>query len=153
MKRAGLKHKHFAAVAVIMSFMLPAVPIMAQQEELMAGRAAGEQAANASVSGTMWLAIGCVGGLVGLIVAYAFEPNPPATQLLGKTPEYVAAYTEAYKETSKKIQVSKAWVGCIASTIASIVLSVIVYKLNEDTGNDDDDDESYDPYDEYWWYY
>ena len=125
MKRTGPKHKCFATVALVMSLMVVAVPILAQQEELMAGSVAGEQAARASVNGTLWLVVGCFGGIVGLVIAYVFEPSPPATQLLGKSPEYVAAYTVSYKATAKKIQTNKALTGCIVSTVAYVVLVVL----------------------------
>lgn len=137
MNPKNLKHKCFMVVTIIMSFMVFATPILAQQGELMAGRVAGEQAARARVNGTLWLLIGCIGGEVGIIVAYLLEPNPPSTQLLGKSPEYVAAYTDAYKVTAKSIQSRKAWTGCIASNvIAAVVYAVIVVAVAESTDDD-----------------
>ena len=44
-KRAGIKYRCFAVFAVVMSLMVFAMPILAQQDEFMAGRIAGEQAA------------------------------------------------------------------------------------------------------------
>jgi len=125
MKRVDLKHKYFALIAVVMSFMVFAMPILAQVDEFTAGRMAGEQAARSAVNGSLWLAIGCLGNALGLIVSYVYQPNLPATQLLGKSPEYVAAYTDAYKVSAKKSQVSKAWIGCIFSTIACAALSAV----------------------------
>jgi hypothetical protein len=133
MKRAGLKRKCFAAIAVVMSFMVFAVPILAQQNDLEIGRMAGEQAARANVNGTLWLAAGCV-SIFGIILAYLVEPSPPATALLGKSPEYVAAYTDAYKMTAKSIQTSKAWTGCIVGTLAYIALGVLA-ALAEEANN------------------
>ena len=123
-KRGGTKHKYFVVVAVVMSIMVFAMPILAQQDDLMAGRMAGEQAAKTDVSGTLWFVIGCFGGLTGIIVAYVYEPSPPSAQLLGKSPEYVAAYTDAYRATAKSVQTSKAVTGCIVSAVVSIALNV-----------------------------
>ena len=48
MERAGMKHKYLAAAAVVMSLMVLAVPILAQQSDLEAGRTAGAQSARAT---------------------------------------------------------------------------------------------------------
>lgn len=125
MKRVDRKRKYFAFVAIVTSFMIFTMPILAQVDEFTAGRMAGEQAARAAVNGSMWLAIGCLGNVLGLIVSYVYQPNLPATQLLGKSPEYVAAYTDAYKISAKKSQVSKAWIGCIFSTITYAALIAV----------------------------
>lgn len=87
-----------------------------------AGRIAGEQAARADVNGGLWFAVGCLGGLIGVIIAYAFELNPPATHLLGKSPEYVAAYTDAYRATAKSTQANRAVTGCVVGCVVSTLL-------------------------------
>ena len=125
MKRTGSKRKYFLAIAAVMSLMVFAVPILAQMDDMTAGRIAGTQAARASANGTMWLAIGCVGGLIGVVVAYVVEPQPSATMLLGKSPEYVAAYTDAYRVTGKSVQTGKAWTGCIVGTVIVVVANVL----------------------------
>ncbi|MDQ1329341.1 MAG: hypothetical protein QG641_2630 [Candidatus Poribacteria bacterium] len=129
------KHKSFVAIAVVMSFVMFATPILAQQGEIMAGRMAGEMAARSEVNSMMWMAIGCIGGLLGVIIAYVYEPSPSATQLLGKSPEYVASYSDAYKSVAKRTQASKAWIGCIASGILYIVYAVIVVAAADTTTN------------------
>ena len=121
-----LKHKFFVAIAVVMSFVMFATPILAQQGEIMAGRMAGEQAARANTNGMLWMAIGCVGSWIGILAAYIYEPSPPTTPLLGKSPEYVAAYTDAYKATAKKVQTGKVWTGCIVSAVLYVVYVVVV---------------------------
>lgn len=131
MKRAGPKHKYFAVIAAIMSLMVFAVPILAQMDDITAGRLAGTQAASASTNGTLWLAIGCLGDIVGVAVAYVIEPQPSATMLLGKSPEYVAAYTDAYKATGKSIQTSKAWTGCIIGALIYIGAAILVAVADE----------------------
>lgn len=128
-----LKNKVFVAIAFVMAFVVFATPILAQQGEIMAGRMAGEQAARANVNGTTWLAIGCIGGLLGVIIAYVYEPSPSATMLLGKSPEYVASYTDAYKMTAKKVQTGKAWTGCIVFTLAYTALYVLAIAAAEET--------------------
>ena len=74
---------------------------------------------------------GCgIGGvlLFGILAApicvhlYPHSPHPPPKRLLGKTPEYVAAYTQAYR--SKVISLRKRWVtaGSITSNLGILTL-------------------------------
>lgn len=133
MKRMNLKNKGLVAVAVVMSFMVFAVPILAQQGDLMAGSVAGEQSARSNVNGSLWFLAGCFGGLLGVIVAYVYEPSPPSVMLLGKSPEYVAAYTDAYRSTAKRIQSGKAWTGCIVGTLVNVASYMVLVALEEST--------------------
>ncbi len=126
MKRLILKHKCVSFVSIAMSFIVFVMPVLAQQDDLMAGRIAGEQAARADVSGGLWFIAGCLGGVIGVVVAYVFEPNPPATYLLGKSPEYVAAYTDAYRATAKSVQTSRAITGCIVESLLSVLLYALL---------------------------
>ncbi len=128
-----LKSKVFISIAIVLVFVVFATPILAQQGEIMAGRMAGEQSAKANVNGTTWLAIGCIGGLLGVIIAYVYEPSPSSTMLLGKSPEYVAAYSDAYKMTAKKVQTGKAWTGCIVFTLVYAALYVLAIAAADST--------------------
>ena len=53
---------------------------------------------------------------------YPHSPRPPPEPLLGKTPEYVAAYTQAYR--SKSISLRRRWVtaGSITSNLGILTL-------------------------------
>lgn len=53
---------------------------------------------------------------------YPHSPSPPPERLLGKPPEYVAAYTQAYR--SKAISLRKRWVtaGSITSNLGILTL-------------------------------
>ncbi len=65
-------------------------------------------------------------GLLGVGAAYVITPSPPAMQLLGKSSEYVAAYTDAYVRAAKGVQTSNAWIGCIVNGVISVVYAVVV---------------------------
>jgi hypothetical protein len=73
-----------------------------------------------------WFVVGCLLGLVGWLIAYIVEPNPPATRLLGKSADYVAVYTDAYKKAGKSAQATRALGGCIVGEAASILLYAII---------------------------
>ena len=88
--------------------------------------------AQADVNETLWFFAGCLppasgGCLLGLwgvgigavtslgVIGFSsfIEPSPPATRLLGQPPDYVAIYTDCYKDKAKSIQTSAAIKGCI----------------------------------------
>ncbi len=73
--------------------------------------------AQADVNGTLWFLGGCLFDVFGVGAAYVIEPSPPATRLLGQPPDYVAMYTDCYKEKGKSIQVSNAMKGCVVKLV------------------------------------
>ena len=80
-----------------------------------------------------WFLIGCLAGLVGWIIAYAIEPNPPAAALVGKSPQYVATYTDCYKSKGKSLQSGAALTGCLIGTAVSVLLWVVVLAAEDDS--------------------
>ena len=129
----------FVFFMAVLTFSMP-FGTLAQQN---AWRAAAERDAEADVSKPLWFgagclllgASGCVGGsglesplvdviLPGLWVAgiagsYFYRPDPPAERLLGKSPEYVAFYTDAYKAKRGKLQATWTTVGCASGVLAT----------------------------------
>ncbi len=77
------------------------------------------RAAEADINGDLWLLGGCVGGVLVVAFAHIHKPTPPAASLLGKSPEYVAYYTDAYAERASNIQFRSATIGCITGTVVS----------------------------------
>ena len=61
-----------------------------------------------------WIITGFGCGIFGIPIAYLYEPPVPLTRLIGKSPEYVAYYTETYKQQKKMNQVQAAASGCLA---------------------------------------
>ena len=75
---------------------------------------AAEADAKRDISGAKWKLIGMASILslgAPLIAAYAVHPDPPATRLLDKTPEYTTFYVEKWKDRSKHERVKHAWIG------------------------------------------
>ncbi len=111
----------FVTVAIAASLIGTPVALMAQQGDVKAQACTQAQAdVQKDVNNTLWLAAGFLLGLVGVAVAYIYEPTPPSSNLLGKSPEYVAAYTDCYRETAKKLQTNAAVKGCVIGTLVSI---------------------------------
>jgi len=107
-----------------MALLILAVPILAQQAENAALLA--QEQARRDVSGTTWFIIGFFLGIVGYALAYLIVPNPPSSTLVGKSPEYVATYSDAYREEGKRIQTSKALIGCLVNTGIWVALYALV---------------------------
>ena len=79
--------------------------------------AAAERDAAAQVNKALWFFGGCLGGILVIIIANIHEPYPPASALLGKSPEYVSFYTDAYRAKARNLQSSQAMRGCAANCI------------------------------------
>lgn len=89
-----------------------ATPSLLNASEYDDARMAADRDAGSDVSMWMWLGAGCLFNLLGVGAAYVIVPSPPASRLLGKSNEYVAAYTDMYKEAARGIQVRNALIGC-----------------------------------------
>ena len=101
-----------------LTFSTPFVTI-AQQNFVQAEAAtAAEADANKDVNKLLCFSVGCVfsalfflptpyGYLLpptGIIGSYSYRPSPPPSRLIGKSPEYVDAYTSAYQLKRANIQ-------------------------------------------------
>jgi len=85
--------------------------------------------AQADVNETLWFFAGCLFGVLGVGAAYVIEPSPPASRLLGQPPDYVAIYTDCYKDKAKSIQTSAAIKGCVLGSVlwgASYLFSMLL---------------------------
>ncbi|MBL8026147.1 MAG: hypothetical protein JNL74_07040 [Fibrobacteres bacterium] len=140
----NLQSKVFRMVAIILTLVMVATPVLAQDLENSkykesssssfgsSSDAGGDPVADAysdaeaEIGGGTWFAIGCLLGWVGWLIAYVVEPTPPASRLIGKSSNYVIAYTSAFKEKGKSIQSVKARNGCIVGTVVSVVLYVVM---------------------------
>ena len=78
-----------------------------------------------------WFLIGCAFGITGWIISAIIDPSPSAIRLLGKSPEYIAVYSDTYKREVKRIRSKKAMTGCVCGygAIAAIYVGFIVFVL------------------------
>jgi len=108
------------ALALTVAVLVYPTTVLASEGEGTAaeGTIAGQADARTNTSSILWFGAGCLFELLGVAAAYLITPNPPAMRLLGKSPEYVAAYTDAYSASARSVQTNNAWLGCIVSTLA-----------------------------------
>ena len=104
----------------VLTFSMPFVTF-AQQNLQMEAIVAAERDAQNDVNKGLWFLGGCLSGIVVPMIAYGVELPPPVTRLLGKSPEYVASYTDAYKAKAKTLRVKSALGGCIVNGLAIVV--------------------------------
>ena len=71
----------------------------------------GEQDAETDVSRILWIVVGFSVSLVGVLIAYIYQPSPPASRIFEKSQEYVMFYTEAYKNKARSIQLTNSAIG------------------------------------------
>ncbi len=84
-----------------------------------------EEDAESDVRKMRWVLIGIIGHILGVLIASIYEPTPPASRLLGRSPEYTAVYTDSYKAKSRSIQVRHAVIGLALIFALAFVWSVL----------------------------
>lgn len=72
--------------------------------------------------------VGCLAGSVILMGSQVAQPSPSAKHLIGKSPEYVASYSETYIREIKRIRRTTISVSCIAGSILSGILLNSMYQ-------------------------
>ena len=102
-------------------FSMPLVSLAQQTSVQAEAVAAAEADAEADTNKSFWFIIGCFGNLLGLVYANYDVPSAPASRLLGKSPEYVAFYSDAYVLKAKKLQTDYAVRGCITQSLIGIL--------------------------------
>ncbi len=115
--------KIFLMLGVAFLFLNGSTPLLAQDVRVQACQQA-EIDADTETNQALWLAAGFFGGIAGVLVAYVLQPNPPASKFLGKSPAYVAAYSECYRQKARDIRTKKAWLGCLAGALLGVSVSI-----------------------------
>ena len=110
----------FAFLMVVLILNSPFVSLAQQNSVRSGAEAAAERDAAAQVNKSLWFFGGCLGGILVIIIANVHEPSLPASSLLGKSPEYVSFYTDAYRAKARNIQTSQAIRGCVANAVVGV---------------------------------
>ncbi|MBA7604968.1 hypothetical protein ES703_12096 [subsurface metagenome] len=119
--------KKFVSTLIILSMI--AVPIIILAEDAGDACLQAQMDAERNVSGPLWFGAGCLFGILGVGAAYLIEPSPSAVGMLGKSPEYVAVYTDCYKDKGSSIQTKNAWTGCLIGSTAEVAIYTIYVLL------------------------
>ncbi len=87
-----------------------------------------EKDAAAHLNPTMWFTAGCFFPLIGPIFSQRHQPFMPTARVLGKSPEYVAFYYDAYQVKTKKLQFNWALGGCLVGGPIGVYLLTRLYR-------------------------
>jgi cytochrome c553 len=112
-------------ITVVLVLVMMALPVLAQTPAdggFAAGKIDGDRDGQGSA---LWGLAGLCLGCIGILVAYLVKPTPPSASLVGKSSEYVSAYTEAYKAKGAKNNAMWAAIGCLVSGIPSCIVGII----------------------------
>ncbi len=90
-------------------------------EKKQASIAANEHA-EADSKKVLWFFIGFFGNILGILIAYMYQQTFLVSRFLGESPEYIAFYTDTYKEKTRKLQVRWAIIGAFSPLVFFIVL-------------------------------
>ncbi len=91
-----------------------------------------EKDAAAHFNRTLWFSTGCFFPLIGPIFSQRHQPFMPTARVLGKSPEYVAFYYDAYKVKTKKIQYTWSLIGCLIGAPIEAYLITVLYRATRD---------------------
>lgn len=90
---------------------------------------AAEQDANADVVKFLWIVVGFFTTIIGLLIAYIYQPTPPATRLFEKSQEYTVFYTEVYKAKARSIQLTYTAVGLAIGAGIGILFFIVMMSM------------------------
>jgi hypothetical protein len=96
------------------------------------------QDAQADENGVLWFFAGCLLGVIGIVIAAVADPSLPPARLMGKSPEYLAIYTQTYKSEAHSAQLrSSLWgFGTAIVVIVAIYVIIIVAVVKSQPTND-----------------
>lgn len=75
------------------------------------GRIVAEEDAKADVNPIIWIGIGLLLNIVGVLIACAYKPSLPVSRILGKSQKYTLFYEAAYRSKVRHFQTTYAGIG------------------------------------------
>ena len=112
-------------------FVVPVIAVVPAIIMMSGSDSRDDFGVGAAVGGICFLG-GCVVGSVGsTVAALSYQPTIPAERLIGKSPEYVRFYTDAYKAKTRRLQATYTGIGTISAGAGVCLLGSISEMLNE----------------------
>jgi hypothetical protein len=116
--------KKFFAWHLVLILTIPVQLLAYDEPEVDMGKMKGTRDAMGDVSKICWLGAGAT--IIGFGVAMIWQSSEPdPAEFVGKSPEYVKAYTESYNSRVKREQIIYGSLGC-AGTVLTITMLVLV---------------------------
>ena len=96
---------------------------------------AAEQDAKTDVNKLVWICAGLFGNILGLLVAYIYQPTPPASRLFEKSEAYRVFYTDTYKVKTRNVQFTYAAIGLAILVGVYVIIYVVAISMIVDISN------------------
>lgn len=90
---------------------------------------AAEQDAQNDVSRIIWFVSGLILSILGVLVAYIYQQEPPASRFIDKSNEYSLLYTDAYKAKLRSIQLRYSLIGFFISGVLIFIYIILMTSL------------------------
>ena len=109
-------------------------PVTPDELKSVAEQAVADAEKDAAVhlNRTLWFSTGCFFPLIGPLFSQRYQPFMPTARVLGKSPQYVAFYYDAYKVKTKKLQFNWALTGCLIGAPIEAYLITVLYRATRD---------------------
>lgn len=118
----GLTLAFIATPLLSLAASAAAPPAPASSSDAILGAQDGRRDAARDTS-IGWYAAGFCCGCIGSVVTYCLPaPEVPSAPLVGKSPEYVTAYSAAYHSAARQDRDNDALYGCLAGAVIGLIL-------------------------------
>lgn len=85
----------------------------------------------AHINKTLWFTAGCFFPIIGPVYSQRNSKTIPSARFLGKTPKYIAFYTDTYKIEMKKQRYNWALMGCIVGSLTdACLIGILINRYN-----------------------
>ncbi len=90
---------------------------------------AAEQDAKTDVNKLVWICVGLFGNIIGVLIAYIYQPTPPASRLFEKSEAYKVFYTDTYKVKARNVQLIYAAIGLAIIVGIYIIIQIVAISM------------------------
>ena len=124
--RTNLTFRVFTFFIAVLMFSIPFVTLA----QPTAAEADAKRDAKRDANKPLWFGAGCLLSgvayllkpygyllLIGALGGYIYEPGPPASRLIGKSPEYIETYTAIYNRKRGEVQANYMGIGCLSGCV------------------------------------
>jgi len=110
-------------LSLFLALLICVVPLLSQSNAILDA----EKMAARDVNKVLWLGAGCLFSFMGILAGYMISPSPPQSFLLGKSPRYVAVFSDAYIRKGKRTQGKYAIYGCLVGSALYTAIYFLVF--------------------------
>ncbi len=119
-------------ISLILAILILSLPSLAQVIEAKTSEqqnAVADAERQAQLDANQWtfFVLGIVGTTLTLLIVAIMDFKPPQSAILGKSPEYAAAYSDAYSRKIKSIRLNYTIYGCLTGVGAWALLYLALF--------------------------